>query len=203
MKIRLKLILSFLVVTGFVAVSGVLGVRLADQISRFRHQELSMEQSLGELKLVSFVDALQNALVLTGAHLGTNNIEVKCQNLDKIPPLYADQNMLEEVLLNLLINAKDAILAGTDGGGEIIFSAESTDPPVIAVSDSGIDIPRDVENKIFDPFFSTKEVGCGTGLGMSVTYGIMQTMGGRIDFLRDENMKKTFLLTFKSTDLVS
>jgi PAS domain S-box-containing protein len=97
---------------------------------------------------------------------------------------------LEQVLLNLLSNARDAVVeAAGDGApengamGDIFVELADdgeADTLGIAVSDTGGGIPDDLLDRIFDPFFTTKEVGSGTGLGLSISYGIIAEMGGRI-----------------------
>ena len=87
---------------------------------------------------------------------------------------------LEQVLINLINNAKDAITANA-AAGEILLDAEFTDSRVLLrVSDDGGGIPEDVLPHIFEPFFTTKPVGKGTGLGGSISYGIVRDMQGDI-----------------------
>ncbi|HLT35217.1 MAG TPA: ATP-binding protein [Enhygromyxa sp.] len=90
----------------------------------------------------------------------------------------ADSDQLEQVLLNLLSNAVDAMPRG--GTVRISLAAEPDDAVSFAVSDEGIGIPEEIRDSIFDPFFSTKEIGKGTGLGLSISYGIVRDHGGDI-----------------------
>ncbi len=111
-------------------------------------------------------------------------------------PIRADVTQLEQVILNLAVNARDAM---PDGGKLTIktlnvpaadirrydskdhpVEVPATDSVLIEVSDTGTGIPDEVVQKIFDPFFSTKEVGKGTGLGLSTVYGIVKQSGGYI-----------------------
>lgn len=111
-------------------------------------------------------------------------------------PVRADVTQLEQVILNLAVNARDAM---PDGGKLTIRTANvaaadiarhrSKDDPVdmpesdavmIEVTDTGTGIPDEIKQKIFDPFFSTKEVGKGTGLGLSTVYGIVKQSGGYV-----------------------
>lgn len=98
-----------------------------------------------------------------------------------IPLVHGDEEKLGQVFMNLLNNARDAI--GSDGR---ITVTTGTDPAtgevVISVADTGKGIPAGIRDRIFDPFFTTKGVGRGTGLGLSVTFGIVKDHGGSIDF---------------------
>ena len=98
-----------------------------------------------------------------------------------LPQVYGDQEKLEQVFLNLLNNAFDAI--GSEGKITVATSYDGTvDEVVISVADTGRGIPPEIRDKIFDPFFTTKGVGKGTGLGLSVTFGIIRDHGGRVEF---------------------
>ncbi|HYG85773.1 MAG TPA: ATP-binding protein [Azospirillum sp.] len=94
---------------------------------------------------------------------------------------------LEQVILNLLSNARDAILdrrSRSPGGGRIHvdFRVRATNrTAIISITDDGGGIAEEVLSRIFDPFFTTKEVGKGSGLGLSIGYGIIDSMGGRIE----------------------
>jgi len=99
-----------------------------------------------------------------------------------LPMITLDRNQMQSVLLNIIINALDA----TDAGGSITVASGigvSTSHPgqngiEILCTDTGCGIPPENLNKLFDPFFTTKDVGHGTGLGLSVSYGIVERHGG-------------------------
>ena len=101
--------------------------------------------------------------------------------------VFVDRSQLEQVLVNLVVNSRDAI----EGPGEVTVSTSSNNPGVapqevegpcgwLQVSDTGCGIPDDVRRRMFDPFFSTKSVGTGTGLGLATIYGIISQSGGSI-----------------------
>lgn len=98
----------------------------------------------------------------------------------ELPLVFGDQEKLEQVFINVLKNAFDAV--GSDGRIEVAteYDAEQQEV-VVSIADSGPGIPRRIKDRIFDPFFSTKGVGKGTGLGLSVTFGIIRDHGGKID----------------------
>jgi len=115
-------------------------------------------------------------------HLVTN-IVVTQQLAPDLPPVFADTHQIQQVLLNLIINAEQAMRAAASGGSLLLRTSHDRgrESVVIEVQDTGPGVPPDVRGKIFDPFFTTKEVGQGTGLGLAVAYAIVQEHGGRIE----------------------
>jgi two-component system NtrC family sensor kinase len=101
-----------------------------------------------------------------------------------LPQLTLDRNQMQSVLLNIIINALDA----TEPGGSITIttgmglSASKPDQKGVQIvcTDTGCGIPSENLDKLFDPFFTTKEIGQGTGLGLAVSYGIVDRHGGTI-----------------------
>ena len=96
-----------------------------------------------------------------------------------MPEVYGDREKLQQVIVNLLINARQAV----DAGGRVrVRTACRPDRRAVTleVHDSGHGIAPEHLNRIFDPFFTTKPVGRGTGLGLSLSYGIVQEHGGSI-----------------------
>jgi PAS domain S-box-containing protein len=107
--------------------------------------------------------------------------------------LKADETQIEQVLLNLAINARDAM----PDGGTLRFSTQCEDGNVVVrVSDSGTGMDRETVSKIFDPFFTTKGKSKGTGLGLSVVYGIVKQTGGSIDVKSEVGAGTEFIVRF-------
>ena len=106
-----------------------------------------------------------------------NNIHISEDLIPSLPIISGDQSQLQQVFLNLLTNAIDAI--GRDGNIEVKTRIEG-EQIGIAIRDDGPGIPEEQQKKVFDPFFTTKEPGKGTGLGLWVSYDIITKMGGRI-----------------------
>ena len=103
-----------------------------------------------------------------------------------LPEIFGDPNQLEQVFLNLISNARDAL----DGAGarkkEIIIASSLSEDGgspsvVVSVKDTGVGIPPEILEKVLEPFFSTKPVGKGTGLGLSLCFGIIEAHRGRLE----------------------
>ncbi|OLE66912.1 MAG: hypothetical protein AUG09_05150 [Acidobacteria bacterium 13_1_20CM_2_68_7] len=123
---------------------------------------------------------IEKTLDLKSYQLKVNNLKVVKKLDSLIPKTMLDFNQMQQVLLNLINNAQHAI-ASHRGQGTLTISTSARDGNIhLEVSDDGPGMPPEVLSKIFDPFFTTKAVGEGTGLGLSVTYGIIKDHGGRI-----------------------
>ncbi|MGH1364523.1 MAG: FG-GAP-like repeat-containing protein [Calditrichia bacterium] len=128
-----------------------------------------------EFKTVNLHEGLDSSLKLLSNEF-KNRIEVH-RGYGQIPPVYCNPGQINQVFMNLLINAGQAI----SGKGDIWVRTEVVGDKVqIHVRDNGKGIPEDIRSKIFDPFFTTKDVGEGTGLGLSISYNIVTSHGGKI-----------------------
>jgi two-component system, NtrC family, sensor kinase len=121
---------------------------------------------------------VEETLSLVSHPLKTSQIQVVKQLTDGLPAVRGSANKLQQVFLNLFLNARDAMPTG--GILEVRTGAHNGSVE-IEVADTGNGIPRDHIHKIFDPFFTTKPGGRGTGLGLSVSYGIIKEHAGKID----------------------
>jgi two-component system NtrC family sensor kinase len=106
------------------------------------------------------------------------NVKINIHLEPDLPAISASPSELQQVFLNLINNAIDAI--GTQGGIIDVTTRKEKNHVVIDVADNGQGIPQSILPRIFDPFFTTKPVGKGTGLGLSICYGIIKKMGGEI-----------------------
>jgi signal transduction histidine kinase len=151
-------------------------------------------QSAAEPAPTDLTTIVDEALLLMQKPLATENIRV-VTHLDRaLPPLLGDANALHQVLMNLLTNAREA-MAGRDG--EIRIETARADRPDwirLRVADTGPGIPAGDITKIFDPFFTTKRTG--TGLGLSVTYGIIREHGGTVDVTSSPGTGTVFTVEF-------
>jgi two-component system NtrC family sensor kinase len=107
-----------------------------------------------------------------------SRIRVRRELAPRVPPIRGNENRIQQVFFNLILNARDAMPSG--GWLTLRTSAEADDTVVVEVADTGHGIRREHIKRIYDPFFTTKGIGQGTGLGLSVSYGIVQEHGGAI-----------------------
>jgi hypothetical protein len=120
---------------------------------------------------------LTDTLQLLEPQLRYSRIEVVRDYESDLPPVYADASKLQQVFTNLILNARDA---SPDGGSITLRTRAGGEAVIIEVIDTGTGIAPEHLARIYDPFFTTKEVGSGTGLGLTVTYGIVQEHAGHI-----------------------
>jgi signal transduction histidine kinase len=123
---------------------------------------------------------IEQTLRLRQYGLRTAGVEVELRLEPKLRPLHGDDRQLQQVLLNLIVNAEHAM---TQSPRRTLRLRTVNDGPrvVIEVSDSGVGMPPELQARIFEPFFTTKGEGKGTGLGLSVSYGIVHTHGGTLE----------------------
>jgi len=117
----------------------------------------------------------------------------------EVPPVEGNASRLEQVVLNLLINALQALPDGDPSRDEISIEIEERDQDVvIVVRDTGAGVPAALRDRIFDPFFTTKPVGEGTGLGLSVCRSILESIGGRIELDSSEGVGTAVTVTLRA-----
>ena len=132
--------------------------------------------------MVDLNQVVRETIALRSYEQGISNITILEALSAGLPLVFADPHQIQQVLLNLIINAEQAMLSA-HGRGTLILRTwhdPDADAVVLEVNDDGPGVPDDVQPKIFDPFFTTKDVGKGTGLGLTVAYAIVQEHGGRI-----------------------
>ncbi len=132
--------------------------------------------------MVDLNQVVRETLALRGYDQRVSNVTVIEALAAGLPQAFADPHQIQQVLLNLVINAEQAMIAAHGRGSLIVRTWHDIDRDavVLEVTDDGPGVPEEVQTKIFDPFFTTKEVGKGTGLGLTVAYAIVQEHGGRI-----------------------
>ncbi|MEE8353621.1 MAG: ATP-binding protein [Dehalococcoidales bacterium] len=130
-------------------------------------------------------DILTNTLAIRSYEMRNNNVEVVTTLLDNLPRTMVNVGQLQQVFLNIIVNAEQAIATatgrGANGRGVISVRTETVDGRIrVSIADDGPGITEDVMDKLFDPFFTTKTETGGTGLGLSISFGIIKEHGGRI-----------------------
>jgi len=142
---------------------------------------------------ISLRQVIERALSLMREQLRLREIEVALHLGPEEPVVVGNPIQLEQVFINLLTNARDAV-ADSPRKAIRISDSVGAEGVEVALTDTGPGIPPGLEQRIFDPFFTTKEVGKGTGLGLSITYGIVKEHGGTISVTSRPGEGATFLL---------
>ena len=156
-----------------------------------------------EMEKVQVNDVLKNAFEIFSQQLKLRGIEVQWKIEKKLPRIYADPSRLEQVFINLLLNARDAIeekwnhQKSQPGHKKITLQTTCDRQHVVCeICDTGKGVSETIADKIFEPFFTTKEIGKGTGLGLSISYGIIKDCGGNIQVAGNETGGACFILKF-------
>ncbi|MFZ7113195.1 MAG: Cache 3/Cache 2 fusion domain-containing protein [Desulfatiglandales bacterium] len=150
-----------------------------------QHLREFSRQVTPEFQAVDMNQPVENALMITGQQLLNHGISIERNLAEGLPKVIGDSNQLEQVFLNLISNARDAMEDISGPKALTISSFLSEDESgrwvVVSIKDTGVGIPDENFNKILEPFFTTKPVGKGTGLGLSLCYGIIEAHEGRME----------------------
>lgn len=172
--------------------------RQADRASNIVNNLLNFSRtgSAAEFTEVDLHRVLDDTLQLLEPQLRRSQIEIEREYSDNLPHVYGNAGKLQQVFTNLLLNARDAI---PEGGRIILKTSLAEGDAQVEVIDDGIGIAPENIAKIYDPFFTTKGVGRGTGLGLAVTYGIVQEHDGHISVQSAPGRGTTFRITLPTT----
>ena len=148
------------------------------RISRIVLQLLEMHRAKPTLDdEVDLNEVVEKTLVLLKNQLAQHRIRVECRLSPGLPRIKGSGPQLQQVVLNLILNAQDAM---TNGGKLQIETGQQNGSVSVFFKDDGSGIEPEIQKQIFEPFFTTKMEGHGTGLGLPVSYGIVKTHGGTI-----------------------
>jgi PAS domain S-box-containing protein len=147
---------------------------------------------------VDINESIRDVFTLLGEQLRVRDIEVNLDLDGNLPKIMANKNPMEQIFLNLVTNARDAMESkGKRNNKKLTISTfQEKRKVVVRVSDTGTGIPKNIHEKIFEPFFTTKEVGKGTGLGLSITYNLVKDFQGEIELESTSKRGTTFRVTF-------
>lgn len=159
-------------------------------------------QNKAKMEEFDLNESVESTLGIVEAQARVRSVEV-CRELGSVKRMVGDKNQLQQVIINLCNNAIDAM---PNGGKITVRTRDDTADErrvVLEVEDNGSGIPEEIGDKIFNPFFTTKEVGKGTGLGLSLVYEIIQRHQGAIKLKSKVGSGTTFTVFLPTTNSVS
>ena len=163
--------------------------KIISHLKTFSRQELPGSHSAIDMNWL-----IDESLVLLSSTLQLQGIELTTELAKELPEVWCDYIQIEQVLTNLLTNARDAV-HHSDEKKIRVRSYRQNESVCVDVIDTGCGIAKVHIDKIFDPFFTTKPVGAGTGLGMSISYGIVREHNGALSVNSTEGQGSTFTLS--------
>jgi len=186
--------------------------KATDRAANLTNQILSFSRGYqkGQLEIFNIGELINDLSEMIG-RVVNRKITINKQLEDELWNIEADKTQIEQVLMNLSMNAVDAM----PKGGELLYRVSNVELPQngdiiypdvkdgkyikLEVIDTGTGIPSQILDKIFDPFFSSKDEGKGTGLGLSIVYGVIQSYGGMIDVQSEVNKGTYFKIFLPAT----
>jgi len=156
---------------------------------------------------VDINEPIRAVFALLSQQLKVQGIKIVLDLKDDLPPIIGDSNRLEQVFIDLVVNARDAMeekkkqLTGSGLDNTLtVRSFQESGRVAVTIADTGTGISDHIKEKIFEPFFTTKEVGKGTGLGLSISYGIVKDYNGTIELESEADKGTTFKITFPACE---
>ncbi len=131
---------------------------------------------------ISINDVVSRSFILLNEQLKLRSINIKQNLITEDIKIMGSGNQLEQVFINIITNARDAIenVHGTNGGELVVCTRREGKSAIVEFTDNGTGVDEEKQQRIFDPFYTTKEVGKGTGLGLSISHGIVTNHKGQI-----------------------
>ena len=153
-----------------------------------------------EIQNINLNDIIRNTYSFVSCQKEFKSIAPVFHLEDSLPLLYASEKHIRQLMLNLILNARDAM----SEGGNLTFTTrfdrtKKDDKILLTVADTGEGISEEISEKIFDPFFTTKQQGKGTGLGLSNVHRIVELTGGKISFSSTPGAGTSFIIEFPAT----
>jgi len=168
--------------------------------SKIINSLLNFSRSGGaEFEALDINKVVLDVLSLLEHQLETGHVKVRKELAEGLPHVRGNENRMQQVFFNLILNAKDAM---PRGGWLTIATSADDDTVVVEVKDTGHGIKKEHVKRIYDPFFTTQGIGRGTGLGLSVSYGILQEHGGAIFVESDPGKGTTFQVALPALETV-
>ena len=168
-----------------------------------QHMRQIARKSDSTLEAIQINDVLKSASEIFNQQLRIRNIDTVWDIKENLPVIRGDWGRLEQVIINLVVNARDAIeekwgeKGQPQGEKKITLKTREEDGHVmVEICDTGAGVPVELRDKVFDPFFTTKEVGKGTGLGLSISYGFVKECKGDIKIIPNPGGGTCFVITF-------
>jgi two-component system NtrC family sensor kinase len=162
---------------------------IIDNLLKFARQEKV------EVKPLGLNGVVEETAALIDHQLGMHGIRLEKELAQSLPAILGNANQLQQILLNLFLNAQQA-MEGTQGKIRITTGVAADGRAEVRISDTGPGIPKEIQARLFEPFFTTKPAGKGTGLGLSVTYGIVKDHNGEILVESEPGHGATFVIRF-------
>jgi PAS domain S-box-containing protein len=183
---------------------------IIDNVARasgvIKHVRDFARQSERDLKKMVINDPINDVFKVLGHQLSVHSVKLEIDLDPEIPEIRAEHNRLEQVFINLVTNAIDSMdekAQKEDAPIEKVLKIKTyvqEDWVTAEVSDTGIGMTDEVKRKIFEPFFTTKETGKGTGLGTSISFGIIKDYKGTIDILSEYGKGARFIIKFPAIE---
>ena len=183
-------------------------VDASDRAANLTHQLLAFSRKQVLQPTVLDLGAVVDGIAPMLQRIIGEHIELRIESAGPLARVRADRGQLEQVLLNLAVNARDAMTGGGGGGGKLTIATRTVVTPdrgsavELAVSDTGMGMTDEVRERAFEPFFTTKEPGKGTGLGLSTVYGIVNQSGGTIRVDSALGRGTTFTIALPASEMV-
>ena len=156
-------------------------------------------QEQAEFSPTEINQVVEDAIGIVAHQLGVNQVRIEKDLTEDLPDVMGNANQLQQVLMNIMINAQQA-MDGQPGTVRAATRLPEEGTLEIRISDTGPGLPEEIQKRIFEPFFTTKPAGKGTGLGLSVTYGIIKDHGGSIRVESPPGEGATFIVTLPAIE---